>query len=100
MKVVTICGSMKFADEMQNIAMKLAKENGWCILQSIYNIDIQKTTKEELELLKQEHLKRIELSDAIYVVNIGGYIGESTKTEIEYAKKNHKEIIYHEFNPL
>ena len=34
MKVVTICGSMKFANEMSNIAVKLAKENGWCILQS------------------------------------------------------------------
>ena len=39
-------------------------------------------------------LKKIDLSDAIYVINAGGYIGSSTKLEIEYAKSHNKEIIY------
>ncbi|MBR1925570.1 MAG: hypothetical protein IJ837_01805 [Clostridia bacterium] len=96
MKVVTICGSMKFANQMKKIAGDISKKNGWCVLQCVYDIDVNKTTKEELKILKQAHFKKIDLSDAIYVVNIGGYVGDSTKSEIEYATKNKKEIIYHE----
>lgn len=98
MKVVTICGSMKFANEMQRIAGALAIDKSWCVLQCIYDLDFANLTSEDLNLLKNEHLKRIELSDAIYVVNINGYIGNSTKLEIEYATKQGKEVIYHEFN--
>ena len=98
MKVVTICGSMKFAKEMQKIAGVLAIDKGWCVLQCTYDLDFANLTSENLSLLKNEHLKRIELSDAIYVVNINGRIGESTNYEIEYATKLGKEIIYHEFN--
>ena len=98
MKVVTICGSMKFTKEMQSVAGKLAIDKGWCVLQCVYNLDFANLTSEDLNLLKNEHLKRIDLSDAIYVLNIERYIGESTKLEIEYANKLGKEIIYHEFN--
>ncbi len=51
-------------------------------------------TNEQLEKLKQEHFKKIELSDAILVINKEGYIGNSTKFEIEYAKKLDKEVMY------
>ena len=98
MKVVTICGSMKFAKEMQRIAGVLAIDKDWCVLQCVYDLDFANLTSEDLNSLKNEHLKRIELSDAIYIVNIDGYIGNSTKLEIEYATKLGKEVIYHEFN--
>ena len=62
-----------------------------------------KKTKENLEITKEEmdkivnaHWKRIDISDAIYVVNINGYIGNSTKNEIAYAIQHGKEVIYHE----
>ena len=42
------------------------------------------------------HKEKIKISDAIYVINIGGYIGSSTKSEIEFAEKLGKEIIYYE----
>lgn len=100
MKVVTICGSMKFAKEMQRIAGVLAIDKGWCILQCVYDLDFANLTSEDLNLLKNEHLKRIELSDAIYVVNIDGYIGNSTRLEIEYATKLGKEVIYHDLTLL
>ena len=98
MKIVTICGSMKFAKEMQKIAVELAVAKGWCVLQCVYDLDWTNLTSENKELIKNEHFKRIELSDAIYVVNIGGYLGNSTKEEIEYANNLGKEVIYHEFN--
>lgn len=46
--------------------------------------------------LKQAHFRRIDISDGIYVVNKGGYIGESVKAEIDYAEERGKEVIYHE----
>ena len=47
-KVVTICGSMKFAKEMIKIASDLEKENGWCVIQCVYDINPDTTTKEEM----------------------------------------------------
>lgn len=95
-KVVTICGSMKFQKEMQKIARELEAKNGWCVIQCVYTNGKSFESKEELDNIVKVHWKKIEISDAIYVVNIGGYIGSSTKGEIEFAKKLKKEIIYHE----
>ena len=98
-KVVTICGSMKFSKEMIDIAGNLEKENGWCVIQCVYNINPEKTTKKEIENIVNAHWKKIDISDAIYVVNIGGYIGNSTKNEIKYALSKNKKVIYHENQP-
>ena len=90
MRVITICGSLKFQDEIMKVAEKMALD-GNCILTSTYpvleNIQI---TEEQLTELNESHFKRIELSDAILVVNINNYIGNSTTLEIEYAKKIEK----------
>ena len=95
MKIITICGSLKFKDEMMIVAEKMALE-GNCILTPIYPVlENYERTDEQLMKLKEEHFKRIELSDAILVVNINNYIGDSTNSEIEYAKKIGKEIIYY-----
>ena len=40
------------------------------------------------------HKRKIDLADAIYVINVDGYIGESTRSEIEYAQRNGKEVRY------
>ena len=93
MKVITICGSMKFQKEMMITAEKLALE-GNCILTPVYPVLNNEKTEEQLEELKNEHFKKIELSDAIFVVNKNQYIGGSTKLEIEYAMKLKKEIMY------
>ena len=51
-------------------------------------------TEEQFEILGRLHKQRIEMSDSIFVVNVGGYIGNGTKSEIEYAKNLNKDIIY------
>ena len=85
---------MKFQKEMMIIAEKLALE-GNCVLTPVYSVlNNYEKTNEQLEKLKQEHFKKIELSDAILVINKEGYIGNSTKFEIEYAKKLDKEVMY------
>lgn len=38
------------------------------------------------------HRRKIDLADYIYVINVGGYIGESTRVEIEYAEMHDKEV--------
>ena len=93
-KVVTICGSMRFSNEMQKIARELEIMNGWCVIQCVYDLEKQKITQEELEKIANAHWKKIDISDAIYVVNVGGYIGKSTQNEIDYAISNGKEVYY------
>ncbi len=95
MKTYTICGSMRFAKEMQEIAYELETSKGYNILQCVYGADGVRPTGEERARLVQAHYRKIDLSDGIYVVNIGGYIGEAVQQEIEYAKKSGKEVVYH-----
>ena len=95
MKIITICGSLKFQKEMMEMAEKMALD-GNCVLTPTYpvsnNLNI---TDNQLKKLKEEHYKRIELSDIILVMNVNNYIGESTSLEIEYATRLGKEIIYY-----
>jgi len=95
MKTYTICGSMRFEKEMQRIAYELETGKGYNILQCVYSDKDSIPTREELLRLEDAHYRKIDLSDGIYVVNIDDYIGTSVKKEIEYAKKQGKEVLYH-----
>lgn len=67
--------------EMMKIAEKVALK-GNCILTPVYPVlENYKWTEEQLNMLKEEHFKRIELADAILVVNVNNYIGYSTNLE-------------------
>ena len=95
-KIITICGSMRYSKEMMKIAEELELKKGYAVIQCVYNVDEQKYEGVDASILDKIHRKKIDISDAIYVVNIDGYIGNSTKNEIEYANNNGKEVIYHE----
>ena len=95
-KVITICGIMRYSKQMIKIAEELELKKGYAVIQCVYNIDGQKYEGVDASILDKIHRKKIDISDAIYVVNIDGYIGNSTKNEIEYAKNNGKKVIYHE----
>ena len=67
MKIITLCGSMRFQKEMMEVAQKLALD-GKCVLTPVYQVlKNSNITEEQLIKLKQAHFKRIELSDSIYV---------------------------------
>jgi hypothetical protein len=51
-------------------------------------------TAEKKKVLDELHLRKIDLADAVLVLNVGGYIGESTWGEIEYAHKAGKSVRY------
>lgn len=94
MKTLTICGSMRFQDAMPEIAFALETRYGFNALQCVYDGG-HGVAAEEKAALVMAHRRKIELSDAIYVVDIDGYIGKSVSEEIEFAKALGKEIIYH-----
>ena len=96
MKIITICGSYKFKQEMIKIAEQLTLE-GNCVLMpnELSRPNKESYTQEEATMIDKMHKEKIKLSDAILVVNVNGYIGKSTNSEIEYAKSLNKEILYY-----
>jgi hypothetical protein len=57
---------------------------------SFSNIELEETRK----MLDELHLRKIDLSDEVYILNVNGYIGEGTRNEINYAKSQNKIIRY------
>ncbi len=95
MKIITVCGSLKYQEQIMKITEEYALR-GHCMLSIVYPTkQIEKYTKEEIELLGNLHKERIKISDAILVANIDNYVGKKTQEEIEYAKSLNKEIIYY-----
>ena len=95
MKTYTLCGSIRFEKEMREVAYYLETKKGYNILQCIYTVIGATPTAEDLLALELAHYQKIDISDGIYVLNIGGYIGESVRKEIAYAQQHGKEVIYH-----
>ena len=93
-KVVTICGSVRFWDKIQEMSERLELENGYAVIGLTPHVMDRAITEREKALLDELHRIKIDLSDGIFVVNVDGYIGESTKKEIEYAAARGKEVIY------
>lgn len=94
MKTYTMCGSMRFEKEMMETAFLLETRRNINVLQCTYTDKI--VTEEERMQLARAHYRKIDISDGIYVMNIGGYIGASVAEEIRYARQQGKEILYHE----
>lgn len=94
-KIVTICGSSKFKNEILE-AYKELELGGYIVFMDgvFVHSDNLQILADEKRRLDEMHLEKILMSDAIYVINKGGYIGESTKQEIEYAKAHNKEVKY------
>jgi len=109
-KVICLCGSTRFTNEMLILIWELAKEGilalGWCVLPTNHNangleIDHHLAEKEGVaDILDELHLRKIDLADEILVVNVGGYIGDGTKREIAYAKSQNKPVNYLEFSRM
>lgn len=93
-KVVTLCGALRFWDKIQEMSERLELENGYVVLGIVPHVLDRALTEQEKKLLGELHREKIDLSDAIYVVNVDGYIGESVKKEIAYAKEMGKEVFY------
>lgn len=95
-KVVTLCGSTRFKDEFLEAQKRLTLEGNIVISVGLFGHsgDNEVWRDGMKEFLDDMHRRKIDMADAIYVINKDGYIGESTRGEIEYAKRNGKEILY------
>ncbi len=94
-KVITLCGSIKFKDEFLSVQKKLSLAGNIVISVGLFEFNEDDVFNNELiEMLKDMHKRKIDMSDEIFVINKNGYIGSSTKSEIEYAKARGKKINY------
>jgi len=92
-KIITMCGSSRFVDFMAVCAWLLEKHEQ-VITMGLHLLPRWYTNAEDhlgeaegvAEQFDALHLKKIEMSDQIFVVNVGGYIGDSTTREIEHAQ--------------
>ncbi len=94
--VITLCGSTRFKEQFMEAQKRLTLEGNIVISVGLFGHsgDDEVWKPGMKEMLDNMHKRKIDMADAIYVINVGGYIGESTRSEIEYALKNGKKVYY------
>jgi len=95
-KIITLCGSTKFKDEFIAEQKRLTLEGNIVISVGLFGHsgDNEVWSEKTKEMLDDIHKRKIDLADEIFVINVGGYIGPSTYSEIEYAEKTNKSVKY------
>jgi NAD(P)H-nitrite reductase large subunit len=95
-KVITLCGSTRFRDEFISEQKRLTLEGNIVISVGLFGHsgDNEALSENIKRMLDDMHLRKIDMADEIFVINPGGYIGESTRREIEYATRNNKTVKY------
>ena len=104
-KVITLCGSTRFKEEFMEVQRDLTLKGNIVISVGFFGhskdaqvwdeMDEETKTKTKT-MLDDIHKRKIDMADEIFVINVGGYIGSSTKSEIEYAIKTNKKVNYME----
>ena len=101
--VITLCGSTRFKDEFIKVQKELTLKGNIVISVGLFGHSGDDEVWEDMdegtltrtkEMLDDMHKRKIDMADEIFVINVGGYIGESTKSEIEYAIENGKKVNY------
>lgn len=97
-KVVTLCGSTRFEAEFVEVNQRLTLEGcvvmslGMFSLPDLPDVDWAVDGSELRERLRDVHFQKIRMADEVYVVDPGGYVGESTRREIAYAESLGKRV--------
>ncbi len=95
-EIITLSGNTRFRDRFKEVERKLTLEGKIVLPPAIYGksegIEHSPTT---IKLLYELHLAKIDISDGIFVIDVGGYIGDSTRKEIKYAKNKRKFVRYY-----
>ncbi len=102
-RVITLCGSTRFKDAFMEVQKRLTLEGNIVISVGLFGhsgdsevwdgMD-EGTLSKTKEMLDDMHKRKIDMADEIFVINVGGYIGESTRSEIDYALMNGKKVRY------
>ncbi|MBT5876579.1 MAG: hypothetical protein HOH43_24355 [Candidatus Latescibacteria bacterium] len=101
-KIVTLCGSTKFRDEFvrqnlnETLAGKIVLSIG-CDMKSddeIFGHMSPEQLREVKAGLDELHKRKIDISDEVLILNVGGYVGDSTRSERDYASRIGKDVRY------
>ncbi|MDY3743493.1 MAG: hypothetical protein SOZ94_11530 [Prevotella sp.] len=95
-KVITLCGSTRFKDEFIETQKRLSLRGNIVISVGLFGHSGDNEVWQDgvKEMLDDMHKRKIDMADSIYVINVGGYIGSSTRSEIEYAIAHGKTVEY------
>ena len=102
-KIITLCGSTRFKDEFMEVQKRLTLAGNIVISVGLFGRSGDNEVWEDMdegtltrtkEMLDDMHKRKIDMADEIYVINVGGYIGSSTRSEIDYAKAAGKPVRY------
>ena len=101
--VITLCGSTRFRSAYEEALKRLTLEGNIVISAGVFghsgDSEVWGSGGENdpsavKEMLDDMHLRKIDMADIVYILNVGGYTGESTRAEIAYAQAAGKEIRY------
>ena len=98
--VITLCGSTKFKEDFERVNRELTLAGHVVISVGCFGHSGDSITDVQKVMLDEIHKQKIDMADAIFVINKNGYIGESTKSEIKYAQEHNKSIIFMKEDPL
>ena len=102
-KVITLCGSTRFTDAFLEAQKKLTLEGNIVLSVGMFGHSGDSEVWEGMSedtltatklMLDDMHKRKIDMADEIFVINVGGYIGSSTRSEIEYANSTGKPVRY------
>lgn len=95
-KVITLCGSTRFKEQFLETQKLLTLKGNIVISVGLFSHsgDNEVWLKDIEQMLDDMHKRKIDMADEIFVINVNGYIGSSTKSEIEYALKTGKKVSY------
>lgn len=104
-KVITLCGSTRFKEQFMEAQKRLTLA-GYIVIsvglfghagdQEVWDGMDEGTLSKTKEMLDDMHKRKIDMADEIYIINVGGYIGDSTRSEIQYAEEHGKPVRYYE----
>ena len=95
-KVITLCGSTRFKEAFMEQQKRLTLEGNIVISVGLFGHsgDEEVGAEGTKEMLDDMYKRKIDMADEIFVIDVGGYIGESTRSEIEYARTTGKPVRY------
>jgi hypothetical protein len=93
-KIICLCGSTRFMTEFYDANMRETLAGNVVLSVGMSSHGDCKPTEEQKAMLDELHLRKIDMANEVLVLNVGGYVGESTRREIEYATAHGKLVRY------
>jgi hypothetical protein len=105
-EIITLCGSTKFKEQFEQEMRRLTLEGNIVISVGLFghieglDMGTDDAPSETKIMLDELHKRKIDMADRVHVINVGGYVGASTRSEIAYAEKWKVPITYLEEHAL